>query len=129
MAGLEVGVVPSDVDDRCVDVGELSLRYLRKGDGPALVYLHDSLGNIGWLPLFEDLAATFDVVVPDLPGFGASQCPTWARSTRDVAILIAQLIARLESQTRHAFAQPIQEMKLPLNRCLERFDLRVCKLR
>ena len=96
MAGLEVGVVPSDVDDRCVDVGELSLRYLRKGDGPALVYLHDSLGNIGWLPLFEDLASTFDVVVPDLPGFGASQCPTWARSTRDVAILIAQLLARLD---------------------------------
>ena len=96
MAGLEIGVVPSGVDDRCVDVGELSLRYLRKGSGPALVYLHDSLGNIGWLPLFEDLASTFDVVVPDLPGFGGSQCPLWARSTRDIAILVAQLFARLD---------------------------------
>ena len=45
--------------------------------------------------MFEDLASSFDVVVPDLPGFGASQCPTWARNTRDIAILTAQLLARL----------------------------------
>jgi pimeloyl-ACP methyl ester carboxylesterase len=96
MAGLEIGVVPSGVDERCIDVSELSLRVLRKGRGPALVYLHDSLGNIGWLPLFDDLASDFDVVVPDLPGFGGSECPQWARSTRDIAILVAQLLARLE---------------------------------
>jgi len=96
MAALEIGLVPSDVADRCVEVGELSLRYLRKGSGPSLVYLHDSLGNVGWLPLFEDLASDFDVVVPDLPGFGGSQCPMWARNTRDVAILVAQLLARLD---------------------------------
>jgi pimeloyl-ACP methyl ester carboxylesterase len=83
------------VADECVEVAGLSLRYLRKGSGPPLVHLHDSLGNIGWLPLFDDLASTFDVVVPDLPGFGRSQCPQWARHTRDLAILVAQFIARL----------------------------------
>jgi pimeloyl-ACP methyl ester carboxylesterase len=96
MGALEIGVVPAGVDDRCVEVGDLSLRVLRKGRGPSLVYLHDSLGNIGWLPLFEDLASSFDVIVPDLPGFGGSQCPMWARNTRDLAIVIAQLLARLE---------------------------------
>src|SRR5688572_11482827 len=96
MGALEVGVVPRGVDDCTVAVGDLSLRYLRKGSGPPLVYLHDSLGSIGWLPLFDDLASSFDVVVPDLPGFGGSQCPMWARSTRDIAILIAQLLARLD---------------------------------
>jgi pimeloyl-ACP methyl ester carboxylesterase len=96
MGALEVGVVPRDVDECTVAVGDLSLRYLRKGSGPPLVYLHDSLGNIGWLPLFDDLAFSFDVIVPDLPGFGGSQCPMWARSTRDIAILTAQLLARLE---------------------------------
>ena len=69
MSALEVGVVPRDVDDRTVAVGDAALRYLRKGSGPSLVYLHDSVGNIGWLPLFDDLASSFDVVVPDLPGF------------------------------------------------------------
>jgi pimeloyl-ACP methyl ester carboxylesterase len=96
MGALEIGVVPVDVVERCVDVGELSLRVLRKGSGSPLVYMHDSLGNVGWLPLFEDLASSFDVIVPDLPGFGGSQCPTWARNTRDIAILIAQLLARLD---------------------------------
>ena len=96
MSAVEVGVVPRDVDDCTVAVGEVSMRYLRKGSGPPLVYLHDSLGNVGWLPLFEDLASSFDVVVPDLPGFGGSECPMWARNTRDVAILTAQLIGRLD---------------------------------
>ena len=93
MGALEVGVVPRGVDDSTVTVGGLPLRVLRKGSGAPLVYLHDSLGNIGWPPLFDDLASSFDVVVPDLPGFGGSQCPTWARSTRDIAILTAQLLA------------------------------------
>jgi pimeloyl-ACP methyl ester carboxylesterase len=96
MNRLEIGEVPRDVEDGCRDVGDLSLRYLRKGEGPPLVYLHDSLGNIGWLPLFEDLSTDFDVVVPDLPGFGRSQCPMWARSARDLAIVTAQLLGALE---------------------------------
>lgn len=96
MNGLAIGEVPTDVEDRCREVGDLTCRYLRKGRGPALVYLHDSLGNIGWLPLFEELSSHFDVIVPDLPGFGRSQCPVWARSTRDLAIVTAQLLATLE---------------------------------
>ena len=96
MAALEIGGLPRGVDDYLVDVGGLSLRCMRKGSGPSLLYLHDSLGNIGWLPLLDDLASSFDVVVPDLPGFGASQCPTWARCTRDIAILEAQFLARLD---------------------------------
>ena len=96
MGALDVGVVPRGVDDRTVAVAGLPVRYLRKGSGSPLVYLHDSLGNIGWLPLFDDLASSFDVVVPDLPGFGGSQIPTWARSARDLAILTAQLLAQLD---------------------------------
>src|SRR5881394_2281887 len=95
MGALEVGVVPPGVEDCRVVVGSLPLRYLREGSGSPLVYLHDSVGNVGWLPLYEDLASSFDVVVPDLPGFGASQCPVWARNTRDIAILTAQLLAQI----------------------------------
>jgi pimeloyl-ACP methyl ester carboxylesterase len=95
MGGIPVGAVPSGVEDGCVEVGGLSVRYLRKGRGPALVHLHDSTGNIGWMPLHDELATTFDVVVPDLPGFGRSECPRWARHTRDLAIVIAQFHARL----------------------------------
>lgn len=96
MGGLQVGMVPPEVEDGCVEVGELSVRYLRKGSGPTVVHLHDSLGNIGWLPLYDDLSSTFDVVVPDLPGFGRSEIPMWARHARDLAIVVAQFLARAE---------------------------------
>jgi pimeloyl-ACP methyl ester carboxylesterase len=96
MAVLEVGAVPADVVDGLVEVAGLGVRVLRKGQGRPLVFLHDSLGNVGWLPLYERLAAGHDVVVPDLPGYGASQRPEWARSPRDLAILTLQLLDRME---------------------------------
>jgi pimeloyl-ACP methyl ester carboxylesterase len=96
MAVLEVGAIPSDVADGMVDVAGLGVRLLRKGEGRPLLFLHDSLGNLGWIPLYERLAGSFDVLVPDLPGYGASERPEWARSPRDLAILTLQLLDRLE---------------------------------
>jgi pimeloyl-ACP methyl ester carboxylesterase len=96
MALLEVGAVPADVTDGMVEVAGLAVRVLRKGQGRPLVFLHDSLGNVGWIPLYERLAVSYDVVVPDLPGYGASERPQWARSPRDLAILTLQLLDRLE---------------------------------
>ena len=96
MALLEVGAVPPEVTDGMVTVAGLGVRVLRKGQGRPLVFLHDSLGNLGWIPLYERLAGDFDVIVPDLPGYGASERPEWARSPRDLAILTLQLLDRLD---------------------------------
>jgi pimeloyl-ACP methyl ester carboxylesterase len=78
-----------------VEVAGLALRVLHKGTGAPLVVLHDSLGNLGWLPVHERLAETFAVWVPDLPGYGKSDRPEWARSPRDLAVLVLQLLDRL----------------------------------
>jgi pimeloyl-ACP methyl ester carboxylesterase len=88
--------IPSSVSDTRVGVSGLELRVLRKGEGPPLLVLHDSLGNLGWLPFYERLASSFDVIVPDLPGYGKSDRPDWARSPRDLAILTLQLLDRLD---------------------------------
>jgi pimeloyl-ACP methyl ester carboxylesterase len=88
--------IPSSVSDTQVGVSGLELRVLRKGEGPPLLVLHDSLGNLGWLPVYERLSSSFDVIVPDLPGYGKSDRPDWARSPRDLAILILQLLDRLD---------------------------------
>ncbi len=88
--------IPSSVSDTRVGVSGLELRVLRKGEGPPLLVLHDSLGNLGWLPLYERLASSFSVIVPDLPGYGKSDRPDWARSPRDLAILTLQLLDRLD---------------------------------
>ena len=64
------------------------VHYLQKGAGAPLVVLHHSISNHGWLPLYERLSEQFTVYVPDLPGFGESDRPDWARNVRDIAILI-----------------------------------------
>ena len=84
--------VPDSVADDTVTVAGLALRLLRKGQGPPLVVLHGSLGNLGWLPLYERLARSYTVHVPDLPGYGRSERPEWARSARDLAILVHLLL-------------------------------------
>lgn len=76
---------PAAVD---TTVAGLTMHARRKGAGDAVVVVHHSFGNPGWMPLHEDLAADHAVWVPDLPGFGASQRPDWARHPRDLAILL-----------------------------------------
>jgi pimeloyl-ACP methyl ester carboxylesterase len=88
--------IPASVADDVVRVADLNLRFLRKGQGPPLVIIHDSLGNLGWVPLYERLSEMFTVVVPDLPGFGRSDRPDWARSPRDLAILTHQQLDQLD---------------------------------
>jgi pimeloyl-ACP methyl ester carboxylesterase len=84
--------VPESVVESRVSVAGLGLRVLRKGTGPPLVIVHGSLGNVGWLPFYEELAAQYTVYVPDVPGYGQSDRPDWARSPRDLAILLQQLM-------------------------------------
>ena len=64
------------------------VHYLQNGAGAPLVLLHHSISNHGWLPLYERLSEKFTVYVPDLPGFGESDRPDWARNVGDIAILI-----------------------------------------
>jgi pimeloyl-ACP methyl ester carboxylesterase len=71
------------------------VRVLHGGRGAPLVMLHHSTGNPGWLPIHARLAERFTVYAPDMPGYGQSARPEWARDPRDLAILIARLIDRL----------------------------------
>jgi pimeloyl-ACP methyl ester carboxylesterase len=84
--------VPDSVSETRVMVAGLGLRVLRKGSGPPLLVVHGSLGNVGWVPLYEQLAESYTVYVPDVPGYGQSDRPEWARSPRDLAILLQQLL-------------------------------------
>jgi pimeloyl-ACP methyl ester carboxylesterase len=54
------------------------------------------MGNPGWLPFFDELAQQFSLTVPDLPGYGQSERPEWARDPRDMAVLMNRLVDRLD---------------------------------
>lgn len=66
------------------------------GDGDTLIILHRSTGRAGWGAYEDNLAKKFRVLVPDLPGFGYSERPDWAREPRDLAILINDMALNLE---------------------------------
>ncbi len=69
-------------------VASIDLRSLEAGGGPNVVVLHHSFGNPSWLPVHEALAGGAAVAALDLPGFGASARPDWARDVRDLAMLV-----------------------------------------
>ena len=78
-----------------IEVAGRRVQYLQGGSGDALLVLHHSTGNPGWLPVYEQLAASRQVLVPDLPGYGQSERPEWARDPRDIAILLHQMLDKL----------------------------------
>jgi pimeloyl-ACP methyl ester carboxylesterase len=74
------------------------LSYSRRGAGPPLVLLHAlGLSRVAWDPVVPVLAEHFDVITPDLPGFGESEPlpagdePHPARLARAVAGLLDDL--------------------------------------
>ena len=52
-----------------------NIGLMRGGSGPPLVLLHGASGAGTWLPCMGSLAEKFDVIVPEHPGFGASDTP------------------------------------------------------
>jgi pimeloyl-ACP methyl ester carboxylesterase len=78
-----------------VTVSNKAVRILKGGTGAPLVVLHHSTGNVGWLPLHEGLAEQFTVYAPDMPGYGQSERPDWAREPRDIAILVNHALEKL----------------------------------
>lgn len=67
------------------------------GSGPALLLLHSAWGDarMSWSPVWDDLAGSFTVIAPDMPGYGVSdppEGPSLAASAR----LLKELLDVLE---------------------------------
>lgn len=78
--------------EQTLDLGGQTLRYLKGGTGEPMLILHHSTGSLGWLPIHDSLASNFELIAPDMPGYGGSERPEWAREPRDIAILMNQML-------------------------------------
>ena len=58
-----------------IDINGCKLSFVRAGKGAPLLYLHGTDGLAEWPAILDTLAERFDVIVPDHPGFGASEAP------------------------------------------------------
>jgi pimeloyl-ACP methyl ester carboxylesterase len=67
-------------------VRDVGVRLMRGGSGPPVLFLHGANGWPQWTPFFERLAEKCDVRVPEHPGFGASDDPSWLRNVADLAM-------------------------------------------
>jgi pimeloyl-ACP methyl ester carboxylesterase len=78
-----------------VTVAGCATRLMRGGSGSPLMFLHGANGAPVWLPFMEALAADFDVIVPEHPGFGGSEAPDWLDNIGDLAYFYLDLIDHL----------------------------------
>jgi pimeloyl-ACP methyl ester carboxylesterase len=58
--------------EQTVTVSGRNIRFFRGGEGPPLLFLHDTFCPL-WLPIHQMLAAQHEVLVPIHPGFAGSE--------------------------------------------------------
>lgn len=64
------------VEPRYEDLAGVRVRYVRRGEGPALVLLHGFASSVyTWADVIPALAQDHDVIALDFPGFGGSDIP------------------------------------------------------
>jgi pimeloyl-ACP methyl ester carboxylesterase len=68
-----------------ISVRGCNIGLMRGGAGRPLLFLHGAGGGANWLPFMSDLATRHDVIVPEHPGFGASDTPDWLDTIPDLA--------------------------------------------
>lgn len=96
-------VAPSinvSTSEAVVELAGLGIHYVSGGRGVPVVVLHHSTGPM-WSAFQEELAASVRVLNVDLPGYGQSDRPSWARSPRDVAVLVGRLLDTLGLDGAH----------------------------
>jgi pimeloyl-ACP methyl ester carboxylesterase len=92
---------------RTIEVNGCKLSLARAGKGVSLMYLHGTDGLAEWPAILDTLAERFDVIVPDHPGFGASEAPAWIDDVSDVAYCYLDAIEALGLSGVHIVGQSL----------------------
>jgi pimeloyl-ACP methyl ester carboxylesterase len=80
-----------------VVVHSLLTEYSRTGKGKTIVVLHGwADSGKGWAKTSENLSQNYDVIVPDLPGFGGTELPPAAWGLDDYAGFVGEFLAKLK---------------------------------
>jgi pimeloyl-ACP methyl ester carboxylesterase len=83
------------VTERRLQLAGVSTAVLEGGDGPPVVLLHGPLGYAAhWMRVIPGLVASHRVVVPDLPGHGASEVGGGPLDAERVLAWLGELIER-----------------------------------
>jgi pimeloyl-ACP methyl ester carboxylesterase len=89
------------VERKTLKLDGCTVSYQRSGTGAPLLFLHGAGGVPGWLPFMERLAESYDLIVPDHPGFGQSEIPAWLDNIHDLAFFYLDFIKALGLRDIH----------------------------
>jgi pimeloyl-ACP methyl ester carboxylesterase len=82
-----------------ISLNGISLAFDRRGTGAPLLLVHGfPLDHTTWEPLLPHLEADFEVLMPDLRGFGQSDAPEGAYTIEQIAADLAALLDALKIQ-------------------------------
>jgi pimeloyl-ACP methyl ester carboxylesterase len=88
-------------------IRDCRIRLMRGGAGSPLLFLHGAGGAGTWLPFMSRLAAKFDVIVPEHPGFGESDTPAWLDNVADLANFYLEFLDELDLDGVHLVGQSL----------------------
>jgi pimeloyl-ACP methyl ester carboxylesterase len=78
-----------------LSVAGVRTHVLRGGRGEPLLVLHPEFAANRWFPYHDQLAARFQVLAPDHPGFGRSERPDWLDGVDDVVFHYVDVLEAL----------------------------------
>jgi pimeloyl-ACP methyl ester carboxylesterase len=88
-------------EPQIVKIGNVGVSLRRAGKGPPLLFLHGADGYSQWLPFFDALAEQYELLVPEHPGFGASDDPPLIRNVSDMAMFYLDFLEALDLRGIH----------------------------
>ena len=90
-----------------VEVDGATIGYVRGGSGPPLLFLHGAGGAATWTPWMAKLSASYDLIVPEHPGWGHSDMPEWFDNVHDLAYYYLDFMDALELENVHLVGNAI----------------------
>ena len=84
-----------------VRIRDAAITLHRAGAGETVLFLHGAGGLAQWPPFFDALADGYRLLVPEHPGFGASDDPPWIRNVSDMAMFYLELVETMGIARAH----------------------------
>jgi pimeloyl-ACP methyl ester carboxylesterase len=84
-----------------ITIDGCKIALMRGGAGAPMLILHGASGAGAWLPFMAKLAERYDVIVPEHPGFGASETPDWLDTVHDLAYFYLDFLDAMDLTRVH----------------------------
>ncbi len=97
----------SALQTQSIEINDASISYRRGGSGQPLLFLHGAGGAGTALAFMEGFTESHDVIVPDHPGFGASDSPDWLETIHDMAFFYLDFLEALDLKSVHVIGQSL----------------------